>query len=145
MEKKLSIGLNGRGSTKTSDAVHLKKFGLTLGVISIAFFGVLIPLLKTRPFSAWPWILAGILGILSITAPKALAPVYTIWMKVGHILGWMNTRIILTIFFIVIFIPFAFIMRLMKRDPLERKFEPLRPTYVKTRLTLDPKKMETPF
>ena len=43
-------------------------------------------------------------------------------MKLGDYLGWINSRIILGIVFIVILNPIAFIMKLFKYDPLRQKW-----------------------
>lgn len=44
-------------------------------------------------------------------------------MKFAHVLGWINTRIILSIVYFFIFTPLALIFRLMGKDPLGRPFE----------------------
>lgn len=48
---------------------------------------------------------------------------YEAWMKFAHALGWVNTRIILSIVYFLIFTPLALIFRLIGKDPLERRFE----------------------
>ena len=53
--------------------------------------------------------------------PAALRPVYTTWMKIGHGIGWVNTRIILGVLFYVIVLPMGLIMRLFGKDPMARK------------------------
>ncbi|MEI7441720.1 MAG: SxtJ family membrane protein, partial [bacterium] len=49
--------------------------------------------------------------------------VYRLWMKVGAILGFINTTIILTVVFFVIFTPASFILRLLGKDPMKRKYQ----------------------
>ena len=44
-------------------------------------------------------------------------------MKLGLILGWFNSRLILIIIFIFVVIPLAFIMRIFGYDPLRVKQE----------------------
>ena len=41
-------------------------------------------------------------------------------MKLGHALGWINSRIILGLVFIIVVQPIAFIMNLFGYDPLRK-------------------------
>jgi len=43
-------------------------------------------------------------------------------MYVGHILGWVNTKIILGLMFYTVFTPAAVILRLIRHDPMNRSF-----------------------
>lgn len=54
---------------------------------------------------------------------------YRYWMKFAHVLGWINTRILLTLFYFVILTPFALLVSLFKRDLLDQSFKPNEPTY----------------
>jgi hypothetical protein len=67
----------------------------------------------------------GALGALLVVAGLAVPPVarafHTGWMKFAHALGWVNSRVLLTILFYVVFAPYGFISRLMGRDPLARR------------------------
>ena len=50
-------------------------------------------------------------------------------MKFAFVLGWINTRLILGIFFYLILTPVGLIMRLFGRDPLHRKLDRKATTY----------------
>ncbi len=54
-------------------------------------------------------------------APALLRPVFKLWLKVAHAIGWFNTQVLLSIVFIFIFIPTGLIMRLFRKDPMNRK------------------------
>ncbi len=64
-----------------------------------------------------------ILIMLPIIAfsPIVLRPVFKMWLKVAHAIGWFNTQVLLSIVFILIFIPTGFVMRLFRKDPMKRK------------------------
>ncbi|MCI5158627.1 MAG: sxtJ [Candidatus Electrothrix sp. AUS1_2] len=111
-------------NTENLSRSELRKFGLILAGGFIGFFGLLIPLLKGRGIhlTSWPWLLAAGLFLVSLVAPKALGPLNRAWMFLGHILGWINTRIILGIVFILIFTPTALVFRLLGKDPMQRSF-----------------------
>ncbi len=53
--------------------------------------------------------------------PTLLRPIFQLWLKVAHAVGWFNTQIILTIVYILIFIPFGPLIRLFRKDPMRRK------------------------
>ncbi|MDP6433761.1 MAG: SxtJ family membrane protein, partial [Candidatus Scalindua sp.] len=44
-------------------------------------------------------------------APIILRPVFKLWLKVAHAVGWFNTQILLSIVFILVFIPTGLAMR----------------------------------
>ncbi len=70
------------------------------------------------------YVLMGVvLVILPIVAisPIILRPVFKLWLKVAHAVGWFNTQILLSIVFILIFIPTGLVMRLFRKDPMKRK------------------------
>lgn len=46
-------------------------------------------------------------------------------MKFAHLLGWLNTRIILTLVYLLIFTPAALLFRLLGKDPMNRRFDPV--------------------
>ena len=43
------------------------------------------------------------------------------WSRIGHALGWFNSRVLLTVMFMLILWPFGFVSRLFGIDPLERR------------------------
>ena len=106
----------------------LRQFGLMVGGIFL-FIGL------------WPWVWrhetvrlwAVVPGTLLIAAgaviPSLLREIYKGWMFLGHILGWINTRIILGVLFYGIVTPMGVVMRLAGRDPMRRSFDPDAQTY----------------
>ena len=51
----------------------------------------------------------------------ALVRPYQGWMKLGHMLGWINSHLILGAVFVFVLQPIAYVMRLTGYDPLKRK------------------------
>ncbi len=64
-----------------------------------------------------------VLVILPIIAfsPIILRPIFKLWLKVAHAVGWFNTQILLSIVFILMFIPTGLVMSLFRKDPMKRK------------------------
>jgi NADH:ubiquinone oxidoreductase subunit 5 (subunit L)/multisubunit Na+/H+ antiporter MnhA subunit len=73
------------------------------------------------------WVLVTLVAIVAALllgaaiAPSLLRPVYRGWMRVGEALGWINTRIILTLVFFLVVTPIGVLMRLFGRSPMEPK------------------------
>ena len=126
------------------DRAGLRKFGLTTGAIVAGLFGLLLPWLFSAPLPLWPWYIALALWLPALTYPTALDPVYKAWMKFGSVLGFINTRIILGLFFFVILMPMGLVMRLLGKDPMRRK--PTDASSYRVKSTDNPpEKMENPF
>jgi len=106
------------------DRKGLRDFGLTTGAIVAGLFGVFFPWVLERAFPIWPWVVLAVLGSWALIAPASLRPVYRGWMKVGLLLSKITTPVVMGAIFVIIIVPVALIMRLMKRDPMRRKFEP---------------------
>ena len=100
---------------------QLREFGLLIGFGFPTLLGWLLPLLFGHEFRLWTlWV--GILGlILGLTAPRLLRYPYKGWMTLGHALGWVNSRIILGLVYMIVLLPISFVMRFIGYDPLRTK------------------------
>lgn len=107
----------------TPDKTELRKFGFILAGGLIGIFGLLFPWLGERSLPWWPFIAGGVFALAGLVMPAALGPVYRVWMKIGHVLGWINTRIILGVVFFLIFLPVSLIFRVIGKDPMARKLD----------------------
>ena len=67
--------------------------------------------------------------VLALVQPRSLVQVYRLWMTVGEVLGWINTRILLGLIFYVIFTPLGLLMRLRGQDPMRRTLASEADTY----------------
>ena len=107
---------------------QLRSFGLIVGGI-FALIGVWPALWRGQPPRLWSLLLGGALLALALVWPRSLAQVYRLWMAVGEVLGWINTRLILGILFYGIFTPIGLFMRLRGQDPMRRTLTPEVDTY----------------
>ena len=100
---------------------QLREFGLLIGFGFPLLIGWLIPALSSHGLRVWTlWV--GFLGLLiGMTSPILLYYPYKFWMKLGLTLGWVNSRIILGLFYIIVLLPIAFVMLLIGYDPLRTK------------------------
>lgn len=108
---------------------QLRQFGLVMGAAVALVFGVLFPWLRSHDAPPWVWGIAAAFAALGVIAPRLLRPVYDLWMKIGGVLGWINTRIILGLVFYGVVTPMGIVMRLVKYDPMARTLDPERESY----------------
>jgi hypothetical protein len=77
-------------------------------------------------------VLGALLVFVGLVVPFAARAFHTGWMKLAHALGWVNSRVLLTVLFYGVFAPYGFLSRLLGRDPLGRR-ESAGDTYWTTR------------
>ena len=131
-------------SDATMSIKELRKFALVTGGMLVLFFDLLIPWIWGVGMPKWPVIVAAILIGMALVVPAALRPVYKIWMLFAEALGWVNTRIILSAIFFLVFFPLGLIMR-MFNDPMRRKFDQAADSYRVPSNPTKPENMERPF
>lgn len=61
------------------------------------------------------------IGVVSIFIPVAAKWIEWLWLKLALGLGWVNSRILLSIIYFVFLMPIAWIARLFTKDPLMLK------------------------
>ena len=106
----------------------LRQFGLMVGGIFL-FIGLWPFVWRQEAVHIWAIILGSLLAIAGLMMPGLLKHVYKGWMWVGHVMGWVNTRIILGILFYGVVTPMGLVMKLTGRDPMRRGFESEAQTY----------------
>jgi hypothetical protein len=84
---------------------------------------------RGQPLRLWSVLLGGALLALALVWPRSLAQVYRLWMAVGEVFGWINTRLILGVLFYGVFTPIGLLMRLRGQDPMRRTLPPEVDTY----------------
>ena len=107
---------------------ELRQFGLLVGaVFTVIGFWPLV--FRGEPFRLWAISLGTILIVLGAILPQVLAPIHKGWMWVGHILGWINTRILLGIVFYGLVTPTGLIFRLLGKNSMRQTFAESSTTY----------------
>jgi hypothetical protein len=127
----------------TTDKRQLRSFGLIVGGI-FTILSLWPRVFRHQDIRVWALILGALLILPAIALPQVLKWPHYIWMRIGHVLGWINSRIIMTIAFYAVFTPVGFIRR-FNSDPMNRKFEPESPTYRVKRERRDPSHMTHQF
>ena len=99
----------------------LREFGFLIGFTLPFLIGWILPLIGGHSFRTWTLFISIPSIILAFTKPILLLYPYKAWMKLGHILGWINSRIILGLVFLIVLQPIALIMQILGHDPLRTK------------------------
>ena len=101
----------------------LKKFGLTVGFAFILFF-VLASYLNWNLTVRYIFLAAGfLLTTLGFIFPSKLGVVYKVWMGFAFVLGWLVSRIILTVLFFIVLFPVGLIAKIFGKKFLEDKMD----------------------
>ena len=66
-------------------------------------------------------VLAAVLCLLAVSRPIALRLPCQWWWHGARALGWVNARVLLTIFFWFVLTPMSLVLRLAGHDPLRRQ------------------------
>lgn len=61
--------------------------------------------------------------------PPVLRPLWRGWMLLARVLGFVNTHILLALVFYTLFTAMGGIMRICRRDPLDRRLRPEQQSY----------------
>ena len=131
--------------SKSTNKKELRSFGLIMAGMIALFFGLIIPWLWNIVLPLWPWIVSSIFLISAIAVPAVLRPVFIVWTKVGHVLGWINTRLLLGIVFYLVIAPTGILLKLLGKDPLKRKYDKNGLSYRTVSKQPGVDKMERPF
>lgn len=97
---------------------------------------------------SFPFIGLVVLLVLTLTfRPLLLRPAYRVWLKVAHFIGRVNTQILLTLLYYLIFTPYGVVMRIFGRDSMQRNWQPTGSYWEPCELEgqKDPKRYEKQF
>jgi len=111
---------------------QLRSFGLLVGGI-FAVIGLWPLIWRGEGLRLWAMIATAILVLPAVVYPMSLKLIYHGWMAAGEVLGWINTRIILSIIFYGVFTPVAIVMRMRGKDPMRRGWDPNLESYREVR------------
>jgi hypothetical protein len=97
----------------------LRRFGFIVGGMSI-LFGVVL-LLRHR--AGLPLLgLGALLFATGFVAPRTLKHLHAAWIGVSLLIGWVMTRVILTLVFFLVVTPVGVLQRLVSRSGVELRF-----------------------
>ena len=97
-----------------------KSFGI---VFSVVFFIIAIfPILNNDNIRVWSLVISLIFLVLGLINSKLLSPLNKIWFKFGLILSKVVSPLIMGIIFFLVVTPIGILMRILKKDLLNLKY-----------------------
>ncbi len=97
-----------------------RSFGISVGTVLLLIAAALV--WRGRILTAEIMAPIGaVLLILGYMQPRLLKWPSAVWWKLAMVLGYVNSRVILTVAFAIILTPLGLIWRLTGRDPLARR------------------------
>ena len=94
-----------------------RSFGVSVGLVCVALAAI-----RLRHGSDGPAIVLLTVGValivFGLALPRALRVPNRIWMRIAHTLGWINARVILSLFFAFVLTPAGLLMRFLGRNVL---------------------------
>ena len=76
---------------------------------------------------------SAVVALVGLIEPRAVRPVYVIWMAAVLPIGWVVSHVLIAVVFYLLMTPIGLGMRLLGRDPMERKFDAAAKSYWKPR------------
>lgn len=99
----------------------LKNFGITMGFILLLIGGYLF--FKEKEYVVELISLSGIFIGLGYIFPTPLKPIYFTWMIFAVIIGWVMTRVVLSLIFFLIISPIGLLAKIFRKDFLKLKIK----------------------
>jgi len=62
-----------------------------------------------------------ILGVIGVFIPWLADKIHLAWMKLAHVMGWVMSKVILTIVFFIFLLPMALIVKAMGKGSIKMK------------------------
>lgn len=123
---------------------EIRDFGLIVGCV-FCLIGLWPMIRHGESLRLWAIVSGALLIVLGLAAPSILSPFFKIWMKAGHAMGWINTRVILGILYFWLITPMGVVMRLFGWDSMRRTPNPDAESYRVLRRARPPSHMKRLF
>lgn len=119
------------------------------GFVFAGVFTILgiFPALRGGDARAWALGTAAVFLFLALFASTVLHPLNRVWLKFGAVLHRISSSLIMGVVFFAVITPMALFMKLIRRDTMKRRFDPMERTYwiVRSSTGTDPAGMRHEF
>lgn len=112
-----------------------KKFGYMFAAI----FGLLgiYSIWKGLGFEIYAATVCVVLLFVASVFPFLLHPFNALWFRLGNLLHKLISPVVMLLLFVSVIVPVALTMKLLRRDPLNRRIDPARHSYWERRPVWD--------
>jgi hypothetical protein len=118
----------------------LRKFGLTVGGVLVIIASFLFYFAK--PSAIYFVVVGAFLVLTGLIYPQVLKPLNKLWMGLAIVLGFIMSRVILTIFFFFVLTPISFIARIFGKKFMVLKYDKSAKTYWEKRSIIQKKPID---
>jgi len=122
---------------------ELRNFGLLVGGV-FSVIGLWPMLVRGQALRGWAAVVGLLLVVGGAFVPRVLSPFYRVWMGIGHVLGWVNTRVLLGILFYGMLTPIGMALRYMGKITMKQALSEA-PSYRVNRQRRPPSHMKNQF
>ncbi|MBP9865189.1 MAG: hypothetical protein KBC91_02170 [Candidatus Omnitrophica bacterium] len=105
----------------------LREFGLLVGGVFLSLGGLMA--WRGKPSAPIFFALGGFLFLFGVARPQVLRYIYIFWMAFAAVMGWVMSRVLLTVLFYTTVTPIGLLMRLQGKDLLDVKYPDSRPSF----------------
>ncbi|MDA0684531.1 MAG: SxtJ family membrane protein [Bacteroidetes bacterium] len=114
-----------------TDKKVLRKFGLVMAGAS-AVIGAYIYWkngFQWSPAVDYLAVIGGFFLVTGLIIPIVLAPIEWAWMKLAHVMGFVMTRVLISLVYFLAITPTGLIFKLLRKDLLDRKIDKAADSY----------------
>jgi len=97
-----------------------RSFGLVFFVLFLVIG--LWPLINNNEIKIWSIAISVVFLVLGLLNSKLLLPLNKLWFKFGLLLGKIISPLVMVIIFFLVVTPIGYLMRMLKKDLLNLKF-----------------------
>ncbi|MCW8834368.1 MAG: SxtJ family membrane protein [Colwellia sp.] len=123
---------------------ELKEFGLLMAWAFPLFIGLIAPWLLGVGTQWWTLWVSLFFISFAFLAPSIIYYPYKIWMFIGGIVGFINTRIILGVTFYLLIFPIGLVLRILNKLQFKKQSHGCS-NYVKRTDKIAKEQLENPF
>ena len=103
-------------------------------VFGLIFSGIfcviaLLPILFGGGYRPWALVIAIAWAVPAIIFPAVLAPLNRLWAKFGQVMHKIINPVLMGLIFFLTVVPTGLIMKLLRKDPMRRKYDVNATTY----------------
>ncbi len=106
---------------------ELRKFGITVGIVFLLLAGLF--LWFNNEYYTYFLVFSAILILPGLILPILLKPIHKVWMTLALLMGWLMTRIILSVLFYVVVTSIGLIAKIFGKKFLDLKTDKLKTSY----------------
>ena len=117
------------GQVDSCDTREQRKFGYVMAgaiiILGLVRYGIRWLLHGPRPPAPVYFLLvATALVLVALAWPRALKPLLIVWMRIALAMNWVVNHVLMSLAFFGLIVPMRVIMAVIRKDPLNRKWDP---------------------